>query len=161
MFQSRLEGLSNPFGVSTYTCEGTSAGKEFNRSAWTLLAWNESVQLPRVNGHEDWDAEVREDWRGENPMHGEWFEGEKQSPEYGNVPFKPVRLEAGERRGFLIHSTCAIGIANRWPLHKMPDLGEVSDQDKNMRLYTMRVMPEPEPFTEDRDPVPDMCKVSE
>lgn len=60
--QDPLVEPSDPFALSVYMCEGSSRGKETNRSAWRLMATNESIQLPRINGKEDWDAEYRERW---------------------------------------------------------------------------------------------------
>jgi hypothetical protein len=58
--QDPLVEPSDPFALSVYMCEGSSRGKETDRSAWRLMATNESIQLPRINGKEDWDAEYRE-----------------------------------------------------------------------------------------------------
>jgi hypothetical protein len=56
-------------------------------------------------------------------LEGEWHSGEPAEPVYGHIPWEHVRLEAGERRGFLIHGNCQDGVANRWPLHMVPPLG--------------------------------------
>lgn len=100
-------------------------------------------------------------WVGQNLLDGDWLEGIPAEPVYGHLPhFKPIRLEPGERRGFLIHCTLDVGIANRWPIHYIPALGDVADEDDNIALYSSRAMPESEAFTEEVDEVPfKQCKV--
>jgi len=57
-------------------------------------------------------------WRPnpDDSTEGEWVEPERQEPIYAPAPLRaPLRLEAGERRGFLIHTDHRLGVANRWP----------------------------------------------
>lgn len=43
------------------------------------------------------------------------------------------------------------GVANRWPRHSIPGLGDVSDEDQNLRLYVCRAMPDEVPFSDKED----------
>ena len=55
---------------------------------------------------------------------GEWIYPERQEPHYQRVPMEEdIVLRKGERRGFLIHTNCVVGIANRWPIGEGFDVG--------------------------------------
>jgi len=112
------------------------------------------VTLPRINGKEDWEGQWREQWRDEPGdttfIKGEWIYPERQEPIYQSVPLDAeLTLQAGERRGFLIHTSCKVGVANRWPIGRGFAVGQKTDSDEHLQLFAMRAQPEEEPFTEE------------
>jgi hypothetical protein len=154
--RARLEGNSDPLSISLFVCEGTSLGKELNESAWEMLGHEDNVTLPRINGKEDWEGQWREQWKQdaskESFLAGEWIYPEKQEPIYQRVPMdREITLHKGERKGFLIHSSCEVGVANRWPPGLGFALGEETDADKYVRLFAMRAQPEAQPFTQEEE----------
>ena len=152
---ARLEELSDPMTVSLYTCDGSSASKELNASAWERIGHEEDVRLPRINGKEDWEGQWREQWQDDpanGPGAGDWIYPERQEPVYASVPMDhPLVLQKGERRGFLIHTSCVVGVANRWPTGMGFRVGDKTDADEHVQLYAMRAMPEEKPFTEEEE----------
>lgn len=75
-----------------------------------------------------------------------------ESSVYQRVPMESdLVLAAGERRGFLIHTSCPVGVANRWPVGASFQVGEETDADDCVRIFAMRAQPEPEPFGQEVD----------
>ncbi|EKX47195.1 hypothetical protein GUITHDRAFT_107106 [Guillardia theta CCMP2712] len=165
-----LQEPSYPMNITVYTCEGTSRGKEMTPKHWRVIgrACNVTVggdlcgkpaegeQMPRINGLEDWDGHMLEDWIPDDPKvptgKGDWYSDRKKDPLYAALPLDETLLLApGERRGFLIHTSCEYGVANRWPTDSESILNTISDENDHLRLFAMRAMPEVEPFTETQD----------
>jgi len=79
---------------------------------------------------------------------GEWIYPERQEPIYQSVPLDTeLTLQAGERRGFLIHTSCKVGVANRWPIGRGFAVGQKTGLSLPLpRLASlMRILPCPLP----------------